>query len=173
MLYKYKQKLVSLSRNLRREMTESERLLWKKIRGKQLNSYQFNRQKPIDDFIVDFYCCRAMLAIEIDGGQHYEKENEKKDKLRDDRLKQLGIKVLRFTLNYETPLTPPLLDQGGVGGGNFKFRNYPTSILPLFKGRRNTSFVIQKIYQFRCSKKYRRRNHGNTKGIKSFPASLY
>ena len=50
-----------------------------------------------------------------------------------------------FTLNYETPLTPPLLDQGGDGGGNFKFRNYPTSILPLFKGRRNTSFVIQSI----------------------------
>ncbi|MBU2036904.1 endonuclease domain-containing protein [Patescibacteria group bacterium] len=97
MLFKYKKNLKSSSRKLRHETTDAERLLWRKIRCKQLSGYQFNRQKPIDNFIVDFYCCRAMLAIEIDGGQHYEEEYQKKDKLRDDRLKQLGIKVLRFT----------------------------------------------------------------------------
>ncbi len=97
MLFKYKQNLKSSSRRLRHEMTDAERLLWRKIRCKRLNGYQFNRQKPIDDYILDFYCCRAMLAIEIDGGQHYEEENRKKDRLRDIRLKQLSIKVLRFT----------------------------------------------------------------------------
>ena len=97
MLYRYKPNLTCPSRKLRNEMTDAERFLWSKIRCKQLNGYQFNRQKPLDNFIVDFYCCRAMLAIEIDGGQHYEKENIKEDKLRDARLKQLDIKVLRFT----------------------------------------------------------------------------
>jgi len=63
-------------------------------------------------------------------------------------------------LNYETPLTPPLLNQGGVGGGNFKFRNYPAPassagqafLLPLFKGRRNASGVIQGKYAARLEK---------------------
>ena len=97
MLHKYKPHLTGPSRKLRKEMTDAERLIWRKIRCKQLNGCQFNRQKPIDKFIVDFYCCRAMLAVEIDGGQHYEEENMEKDNLRDARLKQLGIKVLRFT----------------------------------------------------------------------------
>jgi len=97
MLLKYKSNLKGPSRRLRHEMTDAEKLLWRKIRCKQLHGYQFNRQKPIDNFIVDFYCCRVMLAIEIDGGQHYEEQNKEKDKARDAKLKQQGIKVLRFT----------------------------------------------------------------------------
>ncbi len=58
---------------------------------------QFYRQKTIGNFIVDFYCPKANLAIEVDGGQHYEKEGIKKDKIRDEYLKNLGLRVLRFT----------------------------------------------------------------------------
>ena len=56
--------------------------------------YDFDRQKPIDNYIVDFYCKDLMLAIEIDGESHYGKE--KKDEARDKRLNQLGVTVLRF-----------------------------------------------------------------------------
>lgn len=62
----YNQRLVSLTKKLRQDMTLSEVLLWNEIKGKQLG-VRFSRQIPIDEFIVDFYCKDLMLAIEIDG----------------------------------------------------------------------------------------------------------
>jgi very-short-patch-repair endonuclease len=70
-MLRYNKSLREYSRALRENMTEAERLLWKKIRGKQLNGYQFYRQKTIGNYIVDFYCPRAKLIIELDGGQYY------------------------------------------------------------------------------------------------------
>ena len=67
----YSKNLKEYSRMLRRNTTDAERLLWSKIRGEQLKGCQFNRQKPIGNYIVDFYCRKANLVIEIDGGQHY------------------------------------------------------------------------------------------------------
>jgi len=64
-------------------MTDAEKLLWSKIRGKQLKGVQFYRQKPIGRFVVDFYCPKANLVIELDGGQHYSEEAEVRDGLRD------------------------------------------------------------------------------------------
>ena len=58
---------------------------------------QFNRQKPIGNYVVDFYCDKAKLVVEIDGGQHYEELNIKKDDIRDKLLKKLGLRVMRFT----------------------------------------------------------------------------
>jgi very-short-patch-repair endonuclease len=84
------------SRNLRSNMTDAEQLLWSKLRRKQILGVQFYRQKPIAGFIVDFYCAAANLVIELDGSQHAEPEQHIKDKERDQKLKALGLDVLRF-----------------------------------------------------------------------------
>ena len=77
-------------------MTDAEQLLWKNIRRKQIRNVQFNRQKPVRDFIVDFYSSKAKLVIEIDGGQHFDRKNIQEDNLRDKKLSELGFLVLRF-----------------------------------------------------------------------------
>jgi very-short-patch-repair endonuclease len=92
----YNKKLKQYSRELRKNMTDVERLLWSKIRMRQLNGYQFYRQRIIQDYIVDFYCPRARLVIEVDGGQHYSGKVAKTDRKRDEDLRKLGLKVLRF-----------------------------------------------------------------------------
>jgi very-short-patch-repair endonuclease len=76
----YNKSLKQLSRNLRRNMTDAEMLLWSKLRGKQLKGLQFYRQKIIDNCIADFYCPKSKLVIEVDGGQHYSAVGRKKDK---------------------------------------------------------------------------------------------
>jgi len=78
-------------------MTDAEKLLWSKIRGKQLKGVQFYRQKIIGNYIADFYCPKAKLVIEIDGGQHYGTEGKEKDGLRDEYMARAGIRVLRFS----------------------------------------------------------------------------
>jgi len=78
-------------------MTDAERLLWSKLKGKQLKDLQFNRQKPIGNYIADFYCLKAKLVIEVDGGQHYSCDGKQKDKIRDDYMAQHGLRVLRFS----------------------------------------------------------------------------
>ncbi len=78
-------------------MTDAERLLWSELRRKQLKGYQFYRQKIIGNYIVDFYCPKAKLIVEIDGSQHYNDEELKKDKTRDDYMGEHKLKVLRFS----------------------------------------------------------------------------
>ncbi len=78
-------------------MTEAEKELWSKIRGKQLKGYQFYRQKPIGIFIVDFYGPKGNLVVELDGGQHYSSEGKIKDNLRDAYMEGMGLRVLRFS----------------------------------------------------------------------------
>ena len=80
-------------------MTDSERLLWSRLRGKQLKGVQFYRQKPIGDYIVDFYAPKARLVIEVDGSQHEESHHLEKDRRRDDFLTDGGLNVLRFNSN--------------------------------------------------------------------------
>ena len=77
-------------------MTESERVLWSRLRGKQLLGVQFYRQKPIGKYIVDFYAPKVKLVIEVDGSQHLEDNQVAKDKVRDKYLAAHGLKVLRF-----------------------------------------------------------------------------
>jgi very-short-patch-repair endonuclease len=93
----YNQKLKEISRQLRENMTDAERHLWVKIRMKQLKGYQFYRQKPIGDYIVDFSCPRAKLVVELDGSQHLSSEITENDRLRDEYMRSLGLRVLRFT----------------------------------------------------------------------------
>lgn len=78
-------------------MTDAENLLWAKIRHKQLKGHQFYRQKIIGRYIVDFYCSRANLIIEIDGSHHYEDKTKERDKARDDYMESVGLRVLRFS----------------------------------------------------------------------------
>ena len=78
-------------------MTDAEMLLWSKIRCKQLSGYQFYRQRVIGNFIVDFYCPKARVVVELDGGQHYEDEGRIRDHARDSALEGLQLRVLRFS----------------------------------------------------------------------------
>lgn len=92
----YNKNLKQASRELRNNMTEAEKLLWSRLRGKQILGLQFYRQKPILNYIVDFYCPAANFVIECDGGQHFTEDGLEADQLRDEALAQLGLKVLRF-----------------------------------------------------------------------------
>ena len=92
----YNKNLKQPSRDLRNNMTDAEQLLWQRLRRKQILGLQFYRQKPILNFIVDFYCPAANLVIECDGGQHYTAEGLEADRARDQALAQLGLNMLRF-----------------------------------------------------------------------------
>jgi len=87
--------VVDLARELRQNLTRSEKLLWEKIRNKQLDGYRFRCQHPIYRYVLDFYCHEAMLAVEIDGDVH--KKREEYDEYRDELLQHIGIRTLRFT----------------------------------------------------------------------------
>ncbi|MBI2469984.1 MAG: endonuclease domain-containing protein [Planctomycetes bacterium] len=90
----YNPKLKALSRELRKKGTLSEVLLWNILKGKKIKGYRFMRQKPICDFIVDFYCSELKLIIEIDGISHNEKSVS--DRIRQQKLESLGLSILRF-----------------------------------------------------------------------------
>ena len=98
--YKHNKTLVPNARNLRKNMTKEERHLWYDF----LRSYpvKFLRQKPIGNYIVDFYCAAAKLVIELDGSQHYEPENILKDAIRTARLEEFDLQILRIPNNAVT-----------------------------------------------------------------------
>jgi very-short-patch-repair endonuclease len=93
-IIRYDSKLKKLARELRTNSTMSEVLLWRCLKRKQVLGYDFDRQKPIDRYIVDFYCKELRLAIEIDGSTHDAKARE--DGMRQERLESLGVRFLRF-----------------------------------------------------------------------------
>lgn len=93
--YPYNPKLKERARYLRNHSTLAEVLLWKHLRDKQMMGYDFDRQKPIDKYIIDFFCDEIKLAIEIDGNSH--KDNAEKDEERQIKIEQFGIRFLRFT----------------------------------------------------------------------------
>ena len=90
---KYNIKLKEKVKELRNNSTLSEVLLWLQLKNKKLG-FDFHRQKPIDNFIVDFYCSKLMLAIEIDGVSHNDKVEY--DKFRQKKLENLGVRFIRF-----------------------------------------------------------------------------
>ncbi len=92
----YNPKLKTLASKLRKNSTKSEIELWSHLRNKQFHGLDFDRQKPIDNYIVDFFCNEIMLAIELDGVTHHWEETQKKDIVKQSRLEELGIAVLRF-----------------------------------------------------------------------------
>ena len=78
-------------------MTDSEQLLWSRLRRKQLRGIQFYRQKPIGSAIVDFYAPKAKLVVEVDGSQHLDPDHALKDARRSASLESQGIRIMRFT----------------------------------------------------------------------------
>ena len=135
-MLEYNRNLKHIVRRLRTEMTDNERLLWSRLRKKQLLGIQFYRQKPIGDYIVDFYAPKAKLAVEVDGSQHLESAYVQNDAYRDAYLAAQGLRVLRFS-NFQVsqecdvvveeviralreqsdgnPSIPPFV-KGGLGG---------------------------------------------------------
>ncbi len=92
----YRKDLKQLARKLRKNSTLSEVLLWIEIKNKQLEGYQFHRQVPMLDYIVDFYCHELRLVIEIDGDSHFHDDAPLKDKIRQERIEKYGVTFLRF-----------------------------------------------------------------------------
>jgi len=90
----YNSNLKALAKKLRQNMTLSEVLIWNELSGKKMHGFDFDRQRPIDNFIVDFYCKELNLAIEIDGDSHDYKYEE--DLKRQEILESLGVHFLRF-----------------------------------------------------------------------------
>jgi len=94
-IIRYNPALKKLASDLRKNGTLSEVLLWKCLQSGQIQGYDFHRQKPIGNYIVDFFCPELLLAIEIDGCSHGYKDVE--DEIRQKEIEKLGIRFLRFT----------------------------------------------------------------------------
>ncbi|HPF07949.1 MAG TPA: endonuclease domain-containing protein [Spirochaetota bacterium] len=87
---------VERSRELRKDMTEAEKVFWEMVRDRRMFGLKFRRQQIIDGFIVDFYCDSLGLCVEIDGGVHETEEQKNYDKLRDEALAIRSLKILRL-----------------------------------------------------------------------------
>ncbi len=94
----YNTKLKERAKELRKNATFGERLLWKHLKNSQLLGCKFTRQKPIDNYIVDFYCSKLHLVIEIDGITHDGKQ--KYDLQRESILREIGLEIIRFDGHY-------------------------------------------------------------------------
>jgi very-short-patch-repair endonuclease len=121
---------ITIAQNLRKRLTDTERLLWSKLRAKQIEGHKFRRREPIGKYVVDFVCHEKRLIVELDGGQHA--ENRDADNQRDKWLGDQGYRVLKFwnhealtnsegvlkvivenCRNSPSPSSPPI-----KGGGN-------------------------------------------------------
>lgn len=93
----YNEKILeSRRRDLRVKQTEAEKILWQKLRSRQINGFKFFRQYSIGKYIADFYCSELRLVIELDGSHHYEENVFEYDKIREEFMKSLDIKTIRF-----------------------------------------------------------------------------
>jgi very-short-patch-repair endonuclease len=88
------------ARALRRESTNAERIIWAALRAHRMDGAAFRRQAPVGPYIADFVCHAAKLIVEIDGGQHFDDANQKRDARRTAFLAAKGFRVLRFN-NYD------------------------------------------------------------------------
>ena len=101
----YNPKLKPLARKLRKEGTFAEVLLWDQLKGRKMKGYKFTRQKPVGSYIVDFFCNRLRLVIEIDGITH--EHNQEKDRMRQKNIEKMGLRFLRF---YDSEVREHLSD---------------------------------------------------------------
>ena len=96
-IYPYHPKLKEYARQLRNDRTLSEKMLWKCLKGKQVKGFDFHRQKPIENYILDFFCHELELGIELDGYTHQFEEVKRNDARKEKCMNKHGIHVLRFT----------------------------------------------------------------------------
>ena len=95
--YSASEKTVAKATKLRRELTQSEKILWNIIRSRKIKGFKFRRQHAIQYYIADFYCHEAKLIIELDGDVHDVEEVKEYDKRRQKIIEKLGLKVIRFS----------------------------------------------------------------------------
>ena len=93
----YNPALKQLARNLRNNSTQSEIKLWLSLKGKQMKGYDFHRQKPIGNYILDFFCSELMLGIELDGYTHTFADVAENDNRKEEFMNKLGVSILRFS----------------------------------------------------------------------------
>ena len=151
----YSQFALTKAKELRKNCTDVEKIMWELLRAKRFCDLKFKRQQPIGNYIVDFVCFEKKLIIELDGGQHNENQNKIKDDNRTKYLENLGYKVIRFwnndvienlegcveyifnnliDLNENCGTVPSPLRGGGLGrGGN---------ICPLPPARERTNILF-------------------------------
>ena len=103
--------LRTLARQLRRNETNAERLLWSKLRGQRLLGLKFRRQTPIGPYIADFVCFERKVVIELDGGHHAEPDPTARDEQRTRWLVEQGFRVLRFWDNQVLRETDAVLER--------------------------------------------------------------
>lgn len=126
----YNNSLSLRAKELRKNMTAAEKMLWfKYLRG---HKYRFVRQKVIGNYIIDFYCQKLKLGIEIDGETHLGDKNEQYDKRREDELAKYGIRILRFW-NYDV--------LGGLGEVAKIIENEITPPPPFTRGEQQISLL--------------------------------
>jgi len=95
-MLRYDPNLKNIARQLRKNLTDSESILWSRLRRKQLEDVQFYRQRPIGKYVVDFLAPSVRLVVEVDGSQHMQGDQLQRDQKRDEYLAGLGFRVLRF-----------------------------------------------------------------------------
>lgn len=96
--YHYNKELRPYANRLRKRMTKAEACMWKYVlKARKMKGYSFRRQRPILNYVADFACLKLLLVIEIDGSYHLREDVQKKDKLREIALENIGFTVLRFT----------------------------------------------------------------------------
>ena len=97
MKFKYNPIIKGIAKELRNNMTNAEKATWRMLKQKQLRGYDFHRQKPLGNYIADFYCYPLRLVIEINEVMHLDEKVQKYKKMKDQCFNSLGLTVLRFT----------------------------------------------------------------------------
>ena len=97
-------------RALRKTSPDAETILWAHLRAKRFVGFKFRRQHPCDQYILDFYCPKRLLVVELDGGQHFDDAAMRYDERRTEQLRLRGIRVLRFSNDLVFRELPAVLD---------------------------------------------------------------
>jgi type I restriction enzyme, R subunit len=157
--------LVHIARELRKQQTPAETVMWELLRNRQFMGLKFRRQHQIGDYVVDFFCNEHKLVIELDGGVHLQQNQAKKDHMRDAYMKSIGFTVIRFTneefLNDpETVLTriasyisdatksPSTFGRGVKGEGENKVADGINSLYSMIAGLFNKDTLRDVIHNF-------------------------
>ena len=136
-------------RKLRKQMTAAEVALWLMIKNKQLDGERFLRQFSIGHYVVDFYCHKHKLAIELDGEVHSSEDRQTYDKKRTDYLNSVGVTVLRFenfeVLQYPTRTLDEIRKYLKLLSAWFLILPNPSaSLVPLQRGQTSRCWIYQK-----------------------------
>ena len=138
-MIRYNAKLKDPARTLRAHLTDSEQLLWSRLRRKQMLGIQFYRQKPLGHYVVDFYAPSVELVVEVDGSQHFTAGQKAYDQQRTAYLRGQGLRVLRFTNHEVLQETEAVVE--AIYGAVMETKNPPAlRTAPFAKGGDSSSF---------------------------------